>query len=364
MADAFPLIVEPHILGNGPAYSNFTLDATTDKVEWIVQAEQAATITTIAFRYGARTGTPPTYRVVLQGVDGSGNSDGTDLGGGSPTAVSFTPPADATWDGTTRTVTLTNAIAVTRGQFFAIVIEYVSGTVDGSNNSSITTDITSGANTFPYVIQNNAGSRTRRANWPVIAWLSASKCFGLPLFGQTSSGLIHTGTTPDEVGMLFNLPAGWGATYKIAAVIGMFRFQTAGQTVRMTLYDTDGTTVLQQVDIDSDYTRTTGASSPLQRYAFDEATLSTLNFGSTYRFTVSVTAASGGIQLYYYDVPSSTYLTAFPFGSNAYWTQRTDAGAWTDTNTRLPLIGLVFEDITEPSGGGGIAVLTGGGLAR
>lgn len=361
MANAFPLqSIFPQMPSGNPGYTNFVLNATTDKVEFILQAPEAITITTVAFRYGARTGTPPTYQLSLQGVDASGNSDGTDLGGGSPTLVTFTPPADATWDGTTQTVTLTNAYTIARGAFFAIVIDYNTGTVNAGNNSSFTTDYTSAYQQFPYVIQNDAGSRTRRNSIPVIAYLSASKCYGYAAFGSSNAS-IHDGSTPDEAGLIFTLPAEWGYTYQIVGVNTGIRFGTAGQTVRMRLYDSDGSTVLQTIDIDSDNTRAASVSGCFAEYYFDEATLSTLNFGSTYRITFTVTAASGGVIIPYYTLPSSTYLTSFPLSDNAYWTQRTDAGAWTDTNTRRPWIALIFDDWTEPSGGG-IGSLIGGGL--
>lgn len=362
MANALPLQILGGVLwtAGNPGYSNFTLDATTDKAEFILQMPAADTITKVAFRYGARTGTPPTYKVTLMGVDGSGYSDGTDLGGGSPTSKTFTPPADATWDGTTREITLTNSVAVTRGQFIAVVIEYSSGTVDASNCSSFSTDF--GEFTlFPYAIQNNAGVRTKRTGATPIAVVSASSVYGSPHFGVTNA-TVHDGTTPDEVGLLFNLPAGWGATYQVVGVNLPARFRVTGQTVRLRLYDTNGTTVLQQIDIDSDYTSNTGIQGGNREMFFDEATLSTLSFGSTYRITITVTAASDGVNVPYWVFPASSYLNAFPLGANAYWTQRTDAGAWTDTNTQLPQIGLILADITEPSGGGG--PLVGGRLTN
>lgn len=361
MASAFPLQIVPGAFWTqiNSGYTNFTLDASTDKVEVIMQMPVADTLTKLAFRYGARTGTPPTYRGILQGVDGSGNSDGTDIGGGSPTSVNFTPPADATWNGTTRELTFTNPIAVTRGQMVSAVIEYSSGTVDGSNCSSFTTDHGE-ASLLPYVIQNNAGTRSRRTNIPPFALVGNNGVYGYPVFGHTSV-TVHDGTTPDEVGILFTLPAGWGATYQLAGVNWPVRFGTASQTVRMTLYDTDGTTVLQQIDIDSDLTPNAAFIGGNKELFFDEVTLSTLNFGSAYRLSITVTAASGGVIIPCFDFPSSDYLQTLPLGTNAYWTQRTNAGAWTDTNTRMPQIGLILADITEPSGGsGGVGALIAG----
>src|SRR5438105_4685448 len=107
MADAKYLLINPgYQVGSSYVPTSFALDQTTDQIEYIFQAAEAITITRLGFRYGTRTGTPPTYQVSLQGVDGTGVPDGTVKGGGSPASATFTPPADATWDATWRWVTL------------------------------------------------------------------------------------------------------------------------------------------------------------------------------------------------------------------------------------------------------------------
>ncbi len=98
------------------------LSGSTLKVAWTFQCEKAATINGLGFRYGARAGTPPTYLISLQGVNGSGSPDGTVKGGGSPVSHAFTPPADTSWDASTRRQALDNNYTCTRGEFLAIVV--------------------------------------------------------------------------------------------------------------------------------------------------------------------------------------------------------------------------------------------------
>jgi hypothetical protein len=128
--------------GGSVSFTNFTINSsagTADIVVWCFQADTTDAITDLGFRYGARTGTPPTYRISLQGASTSGiGPDGTVLGGGSPASQTFTPPADTSINGLWQWKTLANSYTPTRGQFLCSVIEYSSGTIDGSNNSSFT----------------------------------------------------------------------------------------------------------------------------------------------------------------------------------------------------------------------------------
>jgi hypothetical protein len=85
---------------------------------------------------------------------------------------------------------------------------------------------------------------------------------------------------------------------------------------------------------------------------FDEATLSTLTFGNTYRVALLPSTASS-YTLRGLDVTAAADWDAWPMGQNVAYSTR-NAGNWTDVTTRR-LYGwdLMFADITEPAGGGG-----------
>src|SRR5690349_18160435 len=101
----------PVVIQSGtPSFYNQVIDsggASIDRIAHVLQLP-ADTWTHVGFRYGARTGTPVQHKTGLQTPDASGNPDGTYLGGGSPASGTFTPPADATWDGTWQWVALAN----------------------------------------------------------------------------------------------------------------------------------------------------------------------------------------------------------------------------------------------------------------
>jgi hypothetical protein len=343
---------------SSPGFTTFTLDASTDAMEFIFQAPESIVITKLGFRYGARTGTPPTFKISLQGVDGSGNPDGTIKGGGSPASATFTPPASTAWDGTWQWVTLANSYTCARGELLALVIKFDSGTIDGSNNSSFTELVNAGseAQGFPYAIQNNAGARTKRPLLPVYGYASSTTAYGNPCETAIAKAVFGSTDNPDEVGMTFNLPAGWGDTYKVVGVRFLIS-PNAGSTLDVTIYDTDGSTVLQRVAYDTDHGTTSTAQYEI---LFDEATLSTLNFGSTYRVSV---APAGTITLYGLQVDAAADWDAWPGGQDFAYSTRVDAGAWTQDATKRLLLELILADVTEPAGGGGGSTrLVNGGL--
>lgn len=361
MADA--LLTEVGLLSglmSIPAMSNFTLNASTDQLEWIFQAQDDLTITRLLFRYGVRTGTPPTFIISLQGVGTTGNPDGTIKGGGSPASKTFTPPADTTWNSTYREITLDNAYAATAGEWLAIVIAYSSGTIDGSNNSSFTSVFTNmSTRLHPYAIENDAGVRARSSHNPNFAYGTAGAVYGTPLLTGTFTNF-SSATTPDEYGVKFTIPADWCATYKIVGVLfGMSG--GAGATALIQLYDSDGTSVLQNVTYDGDYVRT-AASDSITRVYFDETTLATLTAGTTYRIGIAPQSATAWT-FQHNAVGDASHWNGWNGGTNFAYTTRTDAGAWTDTTTTRPSIALILADITEPaSGGGGLPGNVSGGI--
>lgn len=352
----------PYNVTQNAAFVNGIIDASGERVAWVFQADADDTVTHLGFRYGARAATPPTYRISLQALNTSGEPDNTVLGGGTPASATFTPPADATWDGTWQWIALDNSIAVTRGGFYAIVVDYSSGTIDGTNNSSFTTGVT-GNNLpgLPYALTYNGAAWTKslHANY---GYKSASRTYGMPVEAATNLQL-NSGDTPDEWGLKITLPAGYGATYKIIGIFGYFRWGAAGLSFDLKLYNSSDT-LLQDVTVDGD--AAVNATGGLYWYWFNETTLETLNYGDTYRVTIVPGSTSDNYFAYYIAADSSAEAEAFPFGNgNMFqWTERADAGAWTDRAERRPIFGIVVADITEPSGGAGIAVLTGGGLVR
>lgn len=348
----------------GTTFTAFALDVATDTLEWIFQAPSAITITRLGFRYGLRTGTPPTYRISLQGVDATGIPDGTIKGATNNALKTFTPPADTTWDALWQWQTLTESYTCARGEWLSIVIDYSAGTVNGTNNSTFTSIQSFGGNRqgHPYAIHNNAGTRTRQtAGNPIYGYSSASVSYGNPAESITFTAFSSGGT--NEYGITFNLPAGWGSTYK---VLGIKWFGTtangAGDSCTISLYDADADpgTVLQQIVYGWDRNQTTG-NTRVQTVYFDETTLSDLLFGTTYHIGIKADQASVAMTVGMLNLDAAADRAPWPGGTNFNGCSRSGTVWFEDTASRA-LIALILADWTEPAAGSGRPELRGANL--
>ncbi len=338
-----------------PTITSFTLNATDDAAEFIFQVPPGAasyTITRLGFRQGLLTGTAPVFQVSLQGVDASGFPDGT-IKNSSNAFFDYTPTEgnENTW----QWVTLGATYSAAPGEMLSMVITYESGTIDGSNNCAFT--VTSAASYtpgLPYAIQNESTVRTKAASTAVLGWGTAGLPYGQPLEAVTVASF-GSASTPDEKALKFTLPAGMGDTFKVAG-IRCSCILAAGAAFDVLLYDTNGTSVLQQVSFDGDHDQSP-ASARYRTFYFDDATLATLNFGSAYR--VSVRPTTGNFVLNGITLDSAADQDAYPLGQFAFLSTDTNAsGSWSDEEEQRPGIGLILTDITEPAAGGGGLILS------
>jgi len=333
---------------SAPGMVAFQLNQSTDAFEVIFQAQEDITCTRLGIYQGTITGTAPFYKLSLQGV-ANGIPDGTILGGGSPASVTFQPVGGDSnawiWK------TLDNSIALTRGTFYSLVLAHASGTIDGSNRVGFgSTSGHSATVGIPYSINNDNGVRGNNNTSPPFGYGSASVAYGFPT--KTADQLsFSSASTPDERGNLITIPTTWWSSYKIigAAIYGA---HAAATTYDLVLYDTDGTTVLQTVNIDTD-NDSSPASVRRRMILFDESTLSTLNAGSSYRLVFKPAGTS--LTLCGFGVAVTADLDAYLGGAAiCQGTTRTDGGSWTDNNIYRYGINPILADITAPSSGGGL----------
>jgi hypothetical protein len=140
----------------------------------------------------------------------------------------------------------------------------------------------------------------------------------------------------------FTVPAGCGSTYKIEKLAFHGIYAAAG-TVTIKLYDTDGTTVLQQATMDTD----ADASLTAQRHRyipFDEADLSVLQCGSTYR--LSILPDTIALTVYSITVDAAADMDAWPMGQDWHMSTRADSGAWTDDTLSRPAIWPIMSEFS------------------
>lgn len=334
--------------------SNHTMDQTTDSLYWVFPAETTSAITRVGFRYGSRTGTPPTFRASLQAIDSSGAKTGTVLGGGSPASATFTPHADTSWDGTFREITLDNSYTpASINEMIAIVIDYSSGTVDGSNNSSFTRGLSSHQSStagIPYHAIVNAGSTTRSTLPVTFAYGTASRWYGYPgiaINNQTVS------TSGHRTAQYLTLPSGNGSTFKVSHVNFIGRPGPGGAALfKAAIWDSAGTEIASSGSIDSDAVASVGGSTLHLRVPM--TTTPDLSYGTEYYYGIE--ALSGNTYgMSCLELGHADHRTAYAGGTSrgfASW----NGSAWSKTNTLMPLCDIILSDITVPSGGGNLII--------
>lgn len=334
----------PKATANLPALSPFVLNGNTDAVQWIVSAQEAGTITRLYHRQSAIVGTTPTFRISAQGINlSTGHADGTILGAGNSAFVNFNP-SSLSWANEGHWLNLGGSFDVTRAQRFSIVIDYVSGTIDGSNSYAPVlglAETTVGG--LPYVNQVNAGSVARSSVFPIVGFGTTSTAYGFPINNFANVTYASNTVGGDEYAIKFNFPAALYPTYTIAGLrIGSIN-QAAG-SFEIRLYDS-ASNILQQTAYDADvlFSLSAGRDTYLP---FDTTTLATLTGGLDYRLSIIPMTANNIV------VPRLSVLSAGDFGpyfeGTTYTSHsvREDGGSWTD-DPLIRIAGqLVFGDIT------------------
>jgi len=340
--------------GSGLALQFTTsMNASGDRHAFICRAPKAGTLA----GFGVRTGTAVTLvnglRFSFQDVSATtGLPDGVvdqfqTLAPGSVTASTWTEATALTHDGTGGGVKRVVAV----GDYVGCVIDFTSFTGAEAVNLINGIGITIGGTELveTYHGDGSSGTYARALLFGAAFALryddgtyAAFAQWCLPLAAITARAFTVS-TTPDERGMVI-IPA------ITMAVAGAWLWCTLPGDATIVLYDA-ADAVLASVALDKDRrgTPTTAGGTAAALFAAPV----TLTAGATYRLTCLPTDASG-VSTTEFTVPSVAHLAACPGGAAMYLTTRTNAGAWTDTTTQRPFMGLIISGIdTGTSTGGG-----------
>lgn len=305
-------------------------------------------ITHIFLRAGTRTGTPPAYIGAIESVDtGTGSPSGTVLGGGSPASKVFTPPADSSWDNSGQWIALDNAYTpsdlVTP---LAITYRHSSGTVDGSNNLSITRFFSSlgPVTQAPYNTNLTGGTWSKTTNFPCFGYKTASGVYGLPTIGGYAMNMTVNG---HRQCLKWTLPTDWGTTVTVRGLsMALARHGSSNGSYRIGVWNAAGT------ELTSTGTLPTNVSA-----GPTNAGTIRIPFPTPYVFTTGVTYYLG----YQNDSTQTAGIGGFRFQSAAdraclpYGTDKClsswNGSAWTDDDTVVPLVDIITDAIELPSGG-------------
>ena len=337
-----------------------TLNAATHKWAGIIRIPKSGTLDQFEFR-GNQAGLEAASRVRLSFQDVSladGFPDGVqdqfrDMAVGDFDAGRWQkPPGVMTDDGTGGGVKR----VVTRGDLIACVIEYdvfVALDVVNVHHASLGTAPSTNF-AFPYMVEDVGAGYVKKVTQPRFGIKYSDGSFAelspnvLPDIQDGFESTFASDTTPDEIGLRFRLPF----PVKVGgAWAGMTSFASDADLV---LYDLDGTTVLSSVSMDGNLTSISTDVVVFQHFPDEIALLANTFYRLALKPTTVSTLRIGSRQ-----VDTAALMNLLPGGDDFIWTQRTDAGAWTEIPTKRPLLGIYATAFDA-----GVVGAIGGGFSR
>jgi hypothetical protein len=344
--------VMPDVNTSLPALdSTMLIDASTERIAINCHVPAAGTLHKVHVRIGALAiNAASVVRLSFQDPDlsaGSGNPDGTqdqfrDHVGSAFTANTFFSSGilsnDGTDGGTKRAVAVADRLCG--------VLEFQSFTAGDSLVVSGLAAVATKAAAFGMP----AFSMLFTGTWavlatprPILVLEYSDGSFHIPdgcfPVSSLTSDTFNSGSTPDEHGLIFQLP--WPATLAGAIV----RLDLDGDA-ELVLYDA-ASAVLATATLDANWRYDTNGFNV--RVPF--ATPVDLAANTTYRLAVKPTSVTS-LTTYDFNASSASHLANFQGGSTWKHTDRVNAGAWTDTATKRPWMSLVLSHFDDGLSGG------------
>lgn len=309
-------------------YRNETLTAVGHFLGTVFEAPSAGDITGIGFA----------TRTVTTGDDLDCRLESVDATDGEPTGALIGTNTNATQtilasdDNTWFDVTFTSAYTTTKGQLMCAKVAAPSGYAGNMDVASVDR-VDSATEDFPYEV-NSTGKVG--GQFQVLAVNYGGTYYSLynvyPVTAIANGGF-NSADTPDERGIYFRVPYGCRAC-------GFWLRCDRDNACDVILYDSDGSTVLQSVSLDSDIRVANNKTNEFHYFGGR----STLTANTWYRLVVKPTTTSD-VTLNRLDFNSNAILGQLPGGTDVYETERTNGGAWTQTNTRRSLLGIILDGV-------------------
>ena len=327
-------------VGYSPA--SMSLNDADNSVAMVLSVPRDGTIDKIGVNVTTLTGNPPAYNVGLVTVDTGGYPTTTAYGGGAITENDFTGTG-WTW------VTLGTAAVGTAGDIVAARVwpNLTAGTPNASNYAAVSRYPTPGQWKHPQTFYYTTGWLRYTALSVGIMYSDGSICLPSITSGHVS---YDTGSDPDEIGVLFQVPF---ACVCVGAVIYIMP-EAAAADFTITLYNA-ANDVLATITADQSQTLQSSTSPLLLPVYWDAVTLAA---DTDYRLTVLPTSTSN-VSLSVVTVNEVASRSWWPEGARWQQTGRTDAGAWTETTTKLPMLGVILSSFDLPTAGTAAGTATG-----
>lgn len=318
----------------------------TETAAFVFRAPKDGDLDSVGFYLGTVT-TPQdlevSFRNVVESGGGAGYPDATAdqyhvIASGSLVSAGWNTTGvmtnDGTGGGTKRTVA--------QGDLLAVVFR-----MTGSGNIMFRVATNDILVNFPYATIYNSSKLGRpfplAIKYADGTYAELDPCT-YPYIAGFTNGSFHTGTSPDEVGNRF-------IATETCEVDACWLKSNLTQNFKVVLYDSADNVVTETNEQDLD---TVYVNSPLNQYLpfLDRVTLTA---GEEYRVVLKPTTASASLAYFGFEVGSNAVLDAVQGGKELYMTERTDAGAWTDSDTKRIQMGIRMAIQTDPGTGGAFA---------
>lgn len=327
-----------------PSSTAFTISTTEKKVAFIIQVPRTGTLDKFEWRTLSVANNPDSgIRCSFQDIDlATGDPDGTQdqfrTITGTISANTWQVPGLLTSDGTDGGTKR----SVTRGQLLACVMENESFTAGDSFQVAYTAQGGGVGLMFPTVRTFSGATWGDAISYPLLALKYSDGTYAyvapgvLPVKSLVSVSR-NQASTPDETAQRFKLPFA-------CEVDACWLHTDLEVNTDIVLYDA-ADAVLASVSVDIDVW---GAyiSTHFGIIQFDTPVL--LQANQVYRLAQKPMGSAFSNVVKGIEVASAAMLDAV-YGVEWYWSERTDGGAWTDTNTRVMLGGLRISAIEAPT---------------
>jgi len=339
-----------YIEGQHVGYNFRSMNNSGTKSFCIFKAPFAADITALSVMTTTLSGTSPYYKMSVQGVTATGSGGRPD---GSIKESGTCVTADTQLTATSyNSIALGAAYSASALEDIAIVFEYASGTIDGSNYIRIVTSSQASRHDNPF-----SGYMTDGATWydsvnkyPALVAVTDNANFdmgGMQLYNRTKD--YDSGTTGDRHCMKIVWPATAPATYISGFTHGasVLSAWASGPEYKYGIWNTAGSEL-----VSGTYDKEDVANHDLygtQTYPF--ATSYKFEAGETYYIGFENTGDA--LQPEWLDVKNANALRSWP-GKQHYFGAIWD-GSWTDHTDKKPCINLLLDDM-EGGGGGGSTI--------
>ena len=336
--------------GGAPVYGNQLLDAAADRVACVFYAPKAGDIRKLGFMVGAVTKNATTTLVMsLQNVD---------LTTGNPDTTEDQTATIANADIVANTMVLSGNLSadrtVTAKELLAMVVRFGTFVAGDLVNIQTQTHGTEGQGPVraEYAVVNLTGSYSKITNGMAVVEIEYSDGTHayMPLqspWAATSSDTFNNTSTPDEIGLQFQIPfpARLSACWLLGDMDGDFD---------LILYSASAKTTMKSVDKDVRSSLTAGV------YEYHFATPVSLLANTTYVLALAPSSAT------------SCLLRNVSVRAAVAWDQTCGGQTWryataknpattadfTATTTKRPVMGLVFDQVDDgvSAAGGGFVI--------